>query len=205
MSEFDHDARRVGPAQLPPFWIQDRDSHGRPVDARVVEVCERLWPWAYRYVEHELSDAASAAQIVERVALEVSSRLHDEPGVAQNLEGYFITALHNRVRKQFLKDRRVTYEGLVRELEQNYHLRAPDWEAEMHRNLCLQIIIDQLPHQARHTLHLRILGFTWKETGRVLGISGKQARSRFYYEVEKVHAKLLGSRAEGAGHTEETD
>lgn len=204
MRESEHYSRRVSAGQLPPFWIQARDSRGRPIDSRVVEVSERLWPWAYRYVERELYDAASAAQVVERVALQVSSRLHDEPSVGRNLDGYFITAFCNRVRRQSLKENRVTYEGLLRELEQNYHLTAPDWEAAIQRGLCLQMIIDQLPHLARHTLHLRILGYSWNETGRALGLSAKQARSRFYYEIEKVHAKLLGRGAEGAGHSEET-
>jgi hypothetical protein len=54
-------------------------------------------------------------------------------------------------------------------------------------------------------LHYRILGFSWNEIGRVLRLSGKQARSRFYYELEKAHAKLLGNKANGAGHGEESD
>jgi hypothetical protein len=54
-------------------------------------------------------------------------------------------------------------------------------------------------------LHYRILGFSWNEIGRVLHLSGKQARSRFYYELEKAHTKLLGDRATGAGHGEESD
>ena len=48
------------------------------MDPRVVAVCEELWPWAYRHVEWELHDPASAAQLVEGVAIEVSSRLQDE-------------------------------------------------------------------------------------------------------------------------------
>jgi len=160
------DTRRVTPNRLPPFWILARDSRGRPIDPRVVAVAERLWPWAYRHVERELHDPADAARLVERVALEVSARLRDEPSVGQNLAGYFITAFHRQVRQQFLKERRVTYEGLVGELEVNHHLKAPDWEAAMERELCLKVLIDQLPHQSRHMLHYRILGFSWNEIGR---------------------------------------
>ena len=182
-----------------------RDSRGRPIDPRVVSVAEKQWPWAYRYVMRQLHDAASAAQLVEAVAIEVSSRLQDEPSVGQNLTGYFITAFHHRVRQQLLKENRVTYEGLLRELELNHHLTAPDWEAAMEQELCLKVLVDQLPHQARHMLHYRFLGFSWNEIGRVLRITGKQARSRFYYELNKVHANLLGKRTEGAEHSEESD
>jgi DNA-directed RNA polymerase specialized sigma24 family protein len=153
----------------------------------------------------QLHDAASAAQLVEAVAIEVSSRLQDEPSVGRNLTGYFITAFHNRVRQQLLKENRVTYEGLLRELELNHRLTAPDWEAAIEQELCLKALLDQLPHHARHMLHYRFLGFSWNEIGRVLRITGKQARSRFYYELSKVHANLLGKRTEDAEHSEESD
>jgi DNA-directed RNA polymerase specialized sigma24 family protein len=182
-----------------------KDSRGRPIDSRVIAVAERLWPWAYRRVERELHDAASAAQIVERVAIEVSSRLQDDPGVDRNLVGYFITAFLRQVRQQFLRENRVTYEGLVSELELNHHLTAPDWVAALEREWCLNVLVDHLPHQARHMLNYRILGFSWNEIGRVLRISGKQARSRFYYELNKLHTKLLGTTTNDADHPEESD
>jgi DNA-directed RNA polymerase specialized sigma24 family protein len=205
MGDIQHDTRREPGEQLPPFWIRARDSQGRPVDPRVVAVCERAWSWAYRRVELELHDAASAAQLMEEVALEVSGRLQDAPGVGENLAGYFSTAFRHRVRQQFVRENRVAYEGLLSQLEQNHHLTAPNWEAAMERKLCLKVLIDQLPQPSRHMLHYRILGFSWNEIGRVLRLSGKQARSRFYYELDKAHAKLLGSRAMGAGHGEESD
>src|SRR5215471_9523881 len=99
MREPPHDTRRISADQLPPFWMLSKDSRGRPIDSRVIAVAERLWPWAYRRVERELHDAASAAQIVERVAIEVSSRLQDDPGVDRNLVGYFITAFLRQVRQ----------------------------------------------------------------------------------------------------------
>ena len=205
MREHAHDIRRISADQLPLFWMKSSDSRGRPIDPRVVAVAERFWPWAYRRVERELHDAASAAQIVERVAIEVSHRLQDEPGVDRNLAGYFITAFHRQVRQQFLRENRVTYEGLLSELESNHRLTAPDWVAAMERELCLKVLVDQLPHDARHMLNYRILGFSWNEIGRVLRISGKQARSRFYYELNKLHTKLLGTTRNDAGMPEESD
>ena len=67
------------------------------------------------------------------------------------------------------------------------------------------MIIDQLPEEPRHMLNERILGFSWKEIGQMLGISGKQASSRFYHALEKLHAKLIGSRKGGAGQSDEGD
>jgi DNA-directed RNA polymerase specialized sigma24 family protein len=168
-------------------------------------VSERIWPFAYRHVQQELHDSASAAQLVEKVAIQVSSRLHAEPEVAQNLTGYFIRAFHRHVRRQSLKETRITYEGLLRELERNHRFTGPDWEAEIEWQLCLQFLVDRLPDQSSHMLNYRIIGFTWNEIGRALGISGKKARSRFYYALDKVHDQLLSSTAKGAGHSEESE
>jgi DNA-directed RNA polymerase specialized sigma24 family protein len=205
MRDLQNDTRQAPSEQAPPFWIRTRDLQGRPIDPRVIAVSEEVWPWAFRHVEHELHDPASAGQLVEGVALEIASRLLREPGVAQNLKGYFITAFRREVRQQFFRQNRMAYEGLLRELEQNHHLTVPDWEALMESNLCLKSLVDLLPYQARHLLHYRILGFTWNEIGRVLRISGKQARSRFYYELDKVRGKLIGNRTKDDGHSEESD
>jgi hypothetical protein len=179
---------------LPPFWILARDSRGRPLDPRVKDVAKQLWPFAHRLVEAELHDPASAAQIVERVAGEVSSRLHDQPAIEVNLKGYFRTALCRRVRHQSMTENRVAYEGLVSALEINHNLTGPDFRRMIEQTLCVNVIIDLLSHEARHMLHFRLLDFSWPEIGRRLGMSAKQARSRFYYELEKVRSKLLQNR-----------
>lgn len=190
---------------LPPFWIFGSDSRGRPLDPRVKDIAEQLWRFAYRLVDAELHDPASAAQIVEKVASEVSSRLHDQPGIDANLKGYFMTALRRRVRHQFMAENRFAYEGLVSELEINHHLTGPDFKRIIEERLCVEVIVDLLSHEGRHMLHFRMLEFSWTEIGRRLGMSAKQARSRFYYELEKVRSKLLRNRAEDAGPNEESD
>ena len=48
--------------------------------------------------------------------MDVASRLRLEPAVARNLSGYLITAFHHRVRWERLRDRRLSYEGLLPEL-----------------------------------------------------------------------------------------
>ena len=204
MREPRHKSSKEPSERLPPFWIFAKDSRGRPLDPRVKEVAEHLWRYAYRLVDAELHDPASAAQIVEKVAGEVSSRLQDQPGIDGNLRGYFMTAFRRRVRHQSMRESRVAYEGLVRELELNHHLTGPDFEEMIEQSLCLEVIMDLLPHEARHMLHLRMLEFSWKEIGQRFGISAKQARSRFYYELEKVHSKLLQSRTGSAGSNEES-
>lgn len=185
--------RSSGP--VPPFWIRPQDHLGQPVDPRVVDASHHLWPWAYRHVERELSDGARAAELLEIVAIEVSSRLQVEPTVARNLNGYLITAFHHRVRWERLQDGRLVYEGLLSELEAKHQLKAPDWAAALETDLVLQFLISCLPHGLKHMLHYRMLGFSWKEIGGSLGISAKQAKSRFYYGVQKTYETLLDNHA----------
>jgi DNA-directed RNA polymerase specialized sigma24 family protein len=50
-----------------------------------------------------------------------------------------------------------------------------------------------LSHEIRHTLHLRMLGFSWKEVSDVLRISVKQAKSRYYYGLQSAYEELTRS------------
>ena len=113
MRDRDSESGRRSSKSVPPFWIRPEDQRGQPVDSRVLDSSHHLWPWAYRHVERELRDGARAAELLEEVAMEVSARLQLEPAVARNLGGYLITAFHHRVRWERLRDRRLSYEGLL--------------------------------------------------------------------------------------------
>jgi DNA-directed RNA polymerase specialized sigma24 family protein len=182
-------------AEIPPFWITATDHQDREIDQRVIDVAHSLWPWAFRRVERELNDGARAAELLESVAVEVSARLKAEPKVGRNLKGYFFTAFQHRVRSQVLKESRLEYEGLLRELEKNHKLRAPDWVSAVEKQLTLKFLLAYLPHNVNHMVHCRMLGFSWKKIGRILGISAKQAKSRCYYGVQKAYETMLETQS----------
>jgi DNA-directed RNA polymerase specialized sigma24 family protein len=191
-------------AEIPPFWIPATDHQDREIDQRVIDVAQSLWPWAFRRVERELNDGARAAELLESVAVEVSARLKAEPKVGRNLKGYFYTALHHRVRSQVLKESRLEYEGLLRELEKNYKLRAPDWVSAVEKQLTLKFLLAYLPHNVSHMVHCRMLGLSWKKIGRILDISAKKAKSRCYYGVQQAYETLLETQSRRR-HQEELD
>ena len=193
--------KRAG--RIPPLWIRPKDRHGEPIDPRVVEASQRSWPWAYRHVESELRDGACAAELLEQVAIEVSTRLRVTPEVSRNLNGYLIKAFHHLVRSQVVRDNRLVYEGLLQDLERNHRLVASDWVAALEAALVIQSLLPRLPHEVRHLLHYRLLGFSWKEIGERVGISVKQAKSRFYYGVQKAYQTLIDDRARRAGQQEQ--
>ena len=181
--------------RIPEFWIRPQDKNGRPLDIRVLDASRHLWPWAYRHVQMELHDGTRAAELLEEVAMEVSARLRAEPEVERNLNGYLITAFHHRVRSRLLKDSRLAYEGLLYELEENHQPRAPDWVAALETKLALNFLVSYLPHQTKHMLNYRALGFSWKEIAQFAGITVEQAKSRFYYGVQKAYETLLENQA----------
>ena len=193
-----HKQRPRVAGRIPPFWIRPEDCRGARLDERVIEAAQHLWPWAYRCVERELQDAARAAELLEDVAFEVSERLKITPEVGRNLSGYLITAFHRRVRAQVLRESRLVYEGLLRELEVNHQLVAPDWTACLEAELVIKLLLSHLPHEIKHMLHYRMLNFSWKAIGKTLGISSKQAKSRFYYGVQKAYQVLLDDQARRA-------
>jgi len=177
--------------RIPPFWIRPRDEEDQSIDHRVHELAAGLWPWAFRHVERQLRDGPSAAETLEEVVIAVSSRLRTEPEVGRNLKGYLITAFHHHVRSRRIRENRLALEGLARELETNRRLRSPDSVAALDWRLTLDLLLTFLPHEIQHTLHLRILGFSWKEVSKFLRLSVKQAKSRYYYGLQKAYDDLL--------------
>ena len=103
-----------------------------------------------------------------------------------------ITAFHRRLLSQFLRNNRLVYEGLLRELEQNYRLTLSDWSERLDQKLLLEVLIPFLSHPVRHILHYRMLGFGWREIGKRMEMSAKQAKSRFYYGVQQAYEKVNG-------------
>jgi DNA-directed RNA polymerase specialized sigma24 family protein len=171
--------------------MRPSDLSGRAVDERVVAACNRLWRWAYFHVEAKLHDAPSAAELMEEVALDVSRRLQAEPTVERNLTGYVITAFHRRVSSQLVKNNRLVYVGLVRELEQNHQMATANWTEKLHDRLVLQVLVPLLSHPVRHMLHYRMLGFGWSAIGKRMDMSAKQAKTRFYYGIQRACERLM--------------
>jgi AraC-like DNA-binding protein len=64
--------------------------------------------------------------------------------------------------------------------------------------MALQAIAPFMSHSVRRILHNRQLGYSWKETARRLGLSEKQAKSRFYYGARRAYEELLRAQAKRA-------
>jgi DNA-directed RNA polymerase specialized sigma24 family protein len=192
------DSGKPDPAAVPPFWLPAREDGGRRIDERVLAVARANWPWAYWLVKRQLRDGTRCAEIVEDVAADVSRRLGEEIEVGRNLNGYFRTSLIRRVRTLTIREGRIRYEGGARELEANHRPSAPGWTAIFEDRMALMSLLPHMSHPVRHMLHCRLLKYSWRKIAHSLGITEKQAKSRFYYGARRAYEELLSLQAERA-------
>jgi len=182
--------------EVAPFWLPPADSDGREIDDLVHQAAKELWPWAFRHVQKELHDGARALEIVQEVALDVSQRLNEDTEVGRNLKGYFTTSFIHCVRSHVLHESRIEYEGLIYQLEENHHPRAPDWIRGFETKLSIKILAAYLSQPMMRMLTCGLADYSWKEIGLLFRISDRQAKSRFYYGVRKAYEDLLATHAE---------
>ena len=177
---------------VPPFWIGASPKGGTLIDARVRDVAEKTWPWCYRHVQRCLHDGANAAQMLEEIAVKVSERLQQDAEVGRNLRGYFVTAFARSVQAHARRDERIRFEGLSRDLEAALRPAAPDWVEPVEASLVIDSIKSQMDSDAQRIMNFRMLGYSWNDVGRQMGVTNREARSRFYYCLRKATAALFG-------------
>jgi len=190
--------------EVAPFWLPTTDADGGVINDSVRDAAKELWPWAFRHVQKELHDGARALEIVQEVAADVSGRLKDDAEVGRNLKGYFITAFVHCLRSQVFRESRFEYEGLIRELEENHHPRAPDWIRGFETTLSLKLLASYMSEPMRRILSYRLSDYSWKEIGAVFNMTDRQVRSRFYYGARRAYEDLLSAQAERR-HSEEAE
>jgi len=179
---------------VPPFWLSSNGDGALPIDPRVLQVAEQNWSWAYWLIKRELYDEGRAAEIVEKVAAEVSGRLIADADVGRNLGGYFRTAVIRRVRSLATRDHRINYEGCTQDLEANHRLSAPDWTKVFEDRIRIEALLPFLSHPIRRILNLRLLDYSWKEVSQQLGLTEKQAKSRFYHGLRQALDEVLAGQ-----------
>jgi hypothetical protein len=103
-----------------------------------------------------------------------------------------------RVKTLAARDGRITYEGGAQDLEANHRPSAPDWTKVLEDRLALQSLLPFMSHPVRRILHYRQLDYSWKQIGKRLALTEKQAKLRFYYGVRQAHEELLAIQARRA-------
>jgi len=145
---------------------------------------EELWPWFWNYVDGQLGDTDRAGDLAERVVYGVSGYLQ-KYGPVESLVGLCRVAATNCVLSTRARERRIEFRGLSQEIE-SLGVSAPDWQEEIDLGIWIDQILRGHDQEIRVMLQLRLLDKTWDQIGKVLGMSGGQARLRFRRALQHI-------------------
>jgi DNA-directed RNA polymerase specialized sigma24 family protein len=163
--------------RLPDFYVSP-SVKGLRIDPQVRSAMEELWPWFWNYVDRQLGDTDRAGDLAERVVYGVSAYVQ-KYGKVESLVGLCRVAATNCVLSTKARERRLEFRGLSQDIESSLGVSAPDWQEEVDLGIWIDQILRGHDQQIRVMLQLRLLEKTWGQIGRVLGMSGGQARLRF--------------------------
>lgn len=172
------------------WWDSDTDRAGRPIRPDVRAAAHGIWACACRQAQSLISDSSQAADLMENTVAQVSRYLDRNSVVlfSREMEGLLMTAFQRALYRRIAKIRRVESWGGSAELSH----RAVDrtWAHQVHAHLELDQVVRLLCERSRTILALRYAGYTWKESGKLLGASVPALRSAFWRDVARVKCEL---------------
>jgi DNA-directed RNA polymerase specialized sigma24 family protein len=172
--------------RLPEFYLRP-SVKGLRIDPLVRSAMEELWPWFWNHVGEQLGDSARAGDLAEGVAYRVSAYLQNHD-LLQSLVGLCRVAARNFVQSTSSRERRIEFRGLSHDIERSLGASAEDWQEDLEFWVWVDQVFQGHDREIRVMLELRLLDKTWDHIGDVLGMSGGQARLRFYRALEQIRA-----------------
>jgi DNA-directed RNA polymerase specialized sigma24 family protein len=178
--------------RLPDFYLRSTVK-GQRISPEVRGALEELWPWFWTFVGRQLGDRGRAADLAEEIAARVSKNLEGRDYELRSLIGYCRVSAVNFITSVKSREGRIDYRGLGQDIE-----ALGPAAADSHSDAELSIRVDEIleghNRNIRTMLQLRLLRYTWPEIGRVLGISGDQARLRFQRAMDETDENVLPRR-----------
>jgi DNA-directed RNA polymerase specialized sigma24 family protein len=159
---------------------------------------EQLWPWFWSYVGIQLGEQERAGDLADDVAYRVSAYIQTHCQV-RSLVGLCRVAAIHLVRSTRSRERRIEFRGLSQEIEASLGPAAADWQEELEFTVWVDQVLQNHAREIRVMLRLRLLDKTWDHVGEALGMSGGQARLRFYRALEEIRANRKRRRPDRGG------
>lgn len=153
---------------FPPFWINDRDRHGRPLEPMVIEAARAIWERACRGVAQKLKDPGRASEIIEATAAAVSRRLQ-RPGrdPIRDMEAYLLWACVRRINRIALRERSEQSGHETRTLEMLAANAAGRRTEDLAEELYVKEVLALVDPGTRELFTLRVAGYSWGEIARM--------------------------------------
>ncbi len=189
---------------FPPFWINDRDHHGRPLEPRVIEAACAIWERACRAVILRLKDPGRAPEIIEAAAAAVSRRLQ-RPGrdTIRDLEAYLAWACIRRIDRiaaRESKEQTGHETGALELLAASTSERRQNDPAD---ELYVKEVLSVLDPDTRELFMMRVAGYSWGEIAEMRGYANSHsAEVQFGKKWKAAKERLERSSRRRAGSLE---
>ncbi len=179
-----------------PLRLNPVDRHGEEINPAVLAAAEEVIPSALEYGLKMLRDPALVANVLEEVAAAVSRQVasKDPPGEPlpiQNLAGYVFRAFVRRVNR--LKSKQpplVSSDGDG----QPRTARWVDPTSSLETKILLNECLAQLDFVTRDMFWRRAQGYSWRDIGKIHGLSGHAAEVRFRSALGRAQVRLKRGR-----------
>jgi DNA-directed RNA polymerase specialized sigma24 family protein len=200
------------PAAEPgPEWVLSSfgsESRSDPsTENELIKAARAAWPKALAHARREHShnrfdQDALATEVWEGVLQSVAKtigRLNGRHGQITDMEAYLLGAFYHRfsraLRKEYRREEVIHLVPSVDELEilaaaRDHPGRGPALDGDVH----VAELIRRMDTWSRRVWVAREYGYSWKEIGRSLGISGDQALLRFRRRMQNLRERLSGRK-----------
>ena len=189
---------------FPPFWINDKDHHGWPLEPRVIEAARAIWERTCRAVILKLKDPGRAPEIIEAAAVAVSRALQRagrDP--IRDMESYlYWTCMRrmNRIAARESREQSGHETGALELLAANTAGRRKDDLADQ---LYVKEVLSLVDPSTRDMFMMRTAGYSWGEIAEMRGYANSHsAEVQFGKKWKAAKARLERSSRRGAGSPE---
>lgn len=164
--------------------LNPADRFGREIDPAVLKAAEQLGQRVFGYGERMVGDPAVVADLLEESGAAVSRilrRNQESPTAIRDLHAYLFRVFIRRVNR-ILRRRP--------ELGNSDLALSVDFRASLENKLIIDEFLRSCDPITREMLYRRIEGFSWKEIGKIYGISAHATESRCGQAFQRVRKKL---------------
>jgi DNA-directed RNA polymerase specialized sigma24 family protein len=166
------------------------DGRGRSIDPEVLNIARLIAVRVIPFAEGLIKDPALATSLLEESAARVSRVVRKraqlkKPPIA-NLEAYLFRAFIRRVNTVKRKD--VLVSTVV--TSPSGSLDGTGYSEKLELKIFADEFVTRCDPVTRDLLYRRVQGLSWKEIGKIYGISAHAAEARFSQQLNKVRRRL---------------
>jgi hypothetical protein len=182
---------------FPQFWINDKDHHGRPLDARVVEAARVSWERVLRYARTKLKDPLEGPQIIERTARTVSRAISRRDSHIRDLVAYFVWACNREINRAAVRERREESGHAADQLDRFSLRNAGSALAGFLDEIQLEQLLYYLDDPSRTMFAMRCEGYSWGQIAARLGYANGHSAEVQYGKGLAVARRRVRQRSQG--------